>query len=140
MSHQAPSPESAGRSSSEPVAQPTFRWNAGGWFGGQIGGTLWLGLLGTLILEADPLAGLAALAGFAVMNAFGWALWIRRGLLDPYVSLQVFLALCALATTLVFLFLRTRPAAVSYGGLPGWVLLVFPLIMLTLHLRRPRSS
>ena len=41
----------------------TFQWNAGGWFGGQIGGTAWMLVAGVL--------GLAILVCFLIPNVVG---------------------------------------------------------------------
>jgi len=66
------------------------RWNAGGWFGGQLGGTVWLLLLGILLLGIDVIAALGVLLCFAGANAIGTWLWSRRRRypLWPPVALQ----------------------------------------------------
>jgi hypothetical protein len=35
------------------IASTAFYWNAGGWFGGQIGGTVWLLICGLVFFAKD---------------------------------------------------------------------------------------
>jgi hypothetical protein len=69
------------------------QWNAGGWFGGQIGGTAWL-LVGAVVLSSQA-PGVAALwlVGFAISNAVGLYLWRGRDRIRPYPALQILLAM-----------------------------------------------
>jgi len=129
-----------------------FQWNAG-WFGGQVGGTLWL-LIGGVLLVAGPapLIGLVWLGSFVIANLFGLALWLMRGRLRVYPAMQLFLV------TLAILSLANIVLADQSGHLPelgyprpfspitaygAW--LVFPLISLVLYLTerfrsRPRGE
>lgn len=74
-----------------------FQWNAGGWFGGQLGCTLWI-LVGaaTLVLESPGVAAWWALC-FAAANAVGLAMWRRRDRLRPFPAIQGLIAACGLA-------------------------------------------
>ncbi len=74
-----------------------FQWNTGGWFGGQLGGTLWI-LVGaaTLVLETTGVAAWWLLC-FAAANGVGLAMWRRRDRLPPYPAIQALLAVCGLA-------------------------------------------
>ena len=130
----------------EPLAetQPrgAFRWNRGGWFGAQLGGTCWLLILGTLIVAKDPLAGAVALACFAAANLYGWSLWRRRAGLSPYPCFRRLLLAQGLSALLAVVFvhlsdaMRHLPegsqvsAPVMYGAL-----LVYPGLMLMFHLQ-----
>jgi hypothetical protein len=95
-----------------------MKWNAGGWFGGQLGGTVWM-LLAALSLVAHswPTA-LGALACFALPNAVGTWLWMRREELDVYRASQGLVAVSGLSALLAaLLFDRTNTLAeLSYGG------------------------
>ena len=71
----------------------TFSWNAGGWFGSQVGCTLWLLILGLVLLPKDPLAAGSCIGGFVVLNAWGFFLWRRQATLRAYSGIQRFLAL-----------------------------------------------
>ena len=68
-----------------------FAWNAGGWFGTQLGCTLWLLILGFVLFSKDPLAAWVCLAGFLVLNAWALYLWRSRKQLSAYAGLQRFL-------------------------------------------------
>src|SRR5437867_3891353 len=71
-----------------------FQWNAGGWFGSQFGGTMWL-VVGAAVLAASaPLAALTWAACFVVANAAGWWLWQRRDRLRPYPAMQALVLVC----------------------------------------------
>ena len=74
--------------SSKPLEQNSFVWNAGGWFGSQIGGTVWMLFGGLSLLFSDLFSGLVCLGGFAVVNVMGCYLWQRREKMDPYVGIQ----------------------------------------------------
>jgi hypothetical protein len=87
----------------EPFARTgpgAFQWNAGGWFGSQVGGTAWL--LSGVIQPPAPVPWLrgAWLAAFLLANAVGLALWWRRDRLAPFPATLALLATCGLAGTL----------------------------------------
>jgi hypothetical protein len=65
-----------------------FRWNAGAWFGSQLGGTLWLLVGAGVLLTWPPLASSVWAASFVLANALGLTLWANRGRLGMYVALQ----------------------------------------------------
>jgi hypothetical protein len=72
-------------------------WNAGGWFGSQLGGTAWL-LIGALVIGREsPLSGAVLLGCFLASNLIGTLLWTLRARLDPYRALQALVALVVLA-------------------------------------------
>lgn len=87
-----------------PIKQPVqgpgqIQWNKWGWFGCQFGCTAWLLPTGLIFLFKEPSLGIFRLgmiwlAIFAVLNAFGAWLWIRRDRLRPYRAIQWFLAAC----------------------------------------------
>ena len=56
----------------------SFVWNAGGWFGSQVGGSVWMLFCALTVLPADAISGLVCLGSFAVINAVGCYLWQRR--------------------------------------------------------------
>ena len=66
----------------------SFIWNVGGWFGSQIGGTVWMLFGGLSLLFSDLFSGLVCFGGFAVVNVMGCYLWHRREKMDPYVGFQ----------------------------------------------------
>ena len=114
-----------------------FQWNAGGWFGPQLGGTLWLLLLGLVLLPKDVLAALVVLACFAGANAVGLSLWRRRHRIAAYPALQWMIAACGVASLIAFTFLDSRLGSVEFTpAIPYWILLVFPGVMVMLCLQR----
>ena len=123
-------------------AASAFVWSPGGWFGAQLGSTLWLLILGCVLLRRDATGGALCLGGWALLNAWGGLLWSRRGRLDPYAAFQLFLGAASLVFAAVVLVLRDRglsehPLA---GGavstyLPLWVIALAPALMLVFYLR-----
>src|SRR4051794_2646034 len=90
-----------------------FRWNAGAWFGSQLGGTLWLLVGSAVLLASSPLASSVWAGSFALANGLGLALWASRGRLGMYAALQ------ALLVGLGLLGLASMAAADWCGQLPG---------------------
>jgi hypothetical protein len=114
-----------------------FSWNAGGWFGAQIGCTLWLLILGLVIVPKDSLAAGACVGGFVVLNAWGLYLWRRREQLPAYAGLQRFLAAASVVIAFVVVVVNGRgaseppiPGAVVSTFLPYWLIVLAPGLML----------
>ncbi len=114
-------------------SQPAFRWNAAGWFGGQLGASLWILLLGLLLCLQGAGVGFAVLLCGLVANAVGVVLWRRRERLAAYTALQILVGVTGLMA-LVALALATW---LGPGGDPGdplaqtpaWSLLFYPALM-----------
>jgi hypothetical protein len=66
-----------------------FHWNAGGWFGSQLGGTLWLFVSGAVLLGERPRSGLVLLGCGLGANLLGLLLWASRRRLRAYRGLQL---------------------------------------------------
>ena len=114
-----------------------FRWNAGGWFGPQLGGTLWLLLLGLFVFPRDAAAAAVVLGCFAGANLAGLWLWRRRHRIAAYPALQWMIAACGVASLIALVFLDSRPESPEFApSIPYWVLLVFPGVMVMLFLQR----
>lgn len=112
-----------------------FQWNRGGWFGSQVGATLWIVLLGASLLPSSPgLGGLVVTLGL-IPNALGGLLWRRRQTLSPYPALQALLATCGLAALLALVCLRAAGVA-GADTLHAWgSIALYPGLMLVFHLR-----
>ncbi|HEX9669631.1 MAG TPA: hypothetical protein VGC93_09115 [Thermoanaerobaculia bacterium] len=78
----------------------TFQWNAGGWFGAQLGSTCWMLIAGVVLLWRSPGAAVATLIVFAATNAAGTALWTQRRRLRPLRAMQALVAIAGLASAL----------------------------------------
>ncbi len=112
-----------------------FHWNIGGWFGGQLGASAWIAILGALYLAIDPLAGLAALGLFVAQNALGCWLWSRRIELAPYPAIQLLFGISLLAALAVLVLFDLRGHLGSLDPRLSarsmyLVLLVYPAVML----------
>jgi hypothetical protein len=66
-------------------------WNMGGWFGSQLGGTVWILIAGAISLGQDLSTGLILILFFLIPNIVGLVLWYRRNL-SCYVSTQIIFA------------------------------------------------
>lgn len=121
------------------VRSSPFRWNAGGWFGGQLGASLWILLLGFLLWLQGSAVGAAVLACGLAANAVGVGLWLGRSRLAVYPALQTLLGATGLLALAAFLLVdRWGPTAGSDSPLastPLWSLLVYPGLMLAIHLQ-----
>lgn len=80
-----------------------FQWNAGGWFGAQLGGTLWMLILGITLLGQQPGLGLLSLGLALLVNLAGFLLWHIRDRLAPYPCIQGLLTLVGIATLALLL-------------------------------------
>lgn len=123
-------------------ATSAFAWNAGGWFGSQFGGTLWLLILGFVLALKDALAGSTCVASFFVLNAWGLYLWQRRGQLTAYGGFQRFLIAASVVIALVVWVVNTRglsepstPDDWRSTYLPYWAIAVAPAVILLFFLR-----
>ena len=117
----------------------TFQWNAGGWFGGQIGGTAWMLLAGVLVLAQGSLLGLVLIACFLIPNVVGVVLWRLRDRIAPYPAVQALVVVMGVFAllALVAFDVSGRLAAYSEGSSRSvyWILMVFPTVMLMFHVQ-----
>ncbi len=130
----------------DPSSPPTFSWNAGGWFGSQVGCTLWLLILGFVLLAKDPPSGWLCLTGFVLLNAWGLYLWRCRERLSPYAGFQRFLAVASMIIALVVVVANNRgvsappnPGSLVSTYLPYWVIGLAPALMFLFFLRQRHS-
>ena len=71
-----------------------FEWNAGAWFGAQLGGTAWLFVSSAVLLRGQPRSALVLLGCGLGANLLGSLLWMQRGRLSPYRALQILVTVC----------------------------------------------
>ena len=107
-----------------------------------MGCTLWLLILGTVLLSKDSLAAWACLGGFAGLNAWGLYLWRRRAQLSAYAGLQGFLAAASVTIAFVVVVVNGRGVSepLTQGALvstylPYWAVALAPALMLLFFLR-----
>jgi hypothetical protein len=90
-----------------------FQWSTGGWFGSQVGSTCWMVVGGVSLAFYAPLIGVTFLACFAIANAIGTSLWLRRDRLRPYPAIQILLLVIAISGLVALVtFDVLRPASV----------------------------
>jgi hypothetical protein len=117
-----------------------FRWNAGGWFGAQIGATAWMALLGLLLLLDAPGLGALVIAFALAPNVLGIVLWRMRDRIRPYPAAQLLIAVSAAFALAAFISLdvagRIPALRAGSGWSVYWILLVYPGMMLMFHLQQ----
>ena len=119
-----------------------IRWTAGGWFGGQLGGTMWILLAGSLVLYQGSWLGAVVLLFFLLPNVIGTLMWHRRDRIPPYPALQALVAVLGLFTLLTLVAFdvsgRLAGLGVRSEGSPRsvyWIMLIFPAAMIMFHLQ-----
>jgi hypothetical protein len=124
------------------IARSAFSWNAGGWFGSQLGCTLWLPILGFVLHSKDSFVAWVCVASFVVLNAWGMYLWRCREQLSAYAGLQRFLLAASVVIGLVVVVVNSRgvsespaPGALVSTYLPYWVIAAAPVLMLVFFFR-----
>lgn len=114
-------------------------WSAAGWFGAQVGCTLWIAILGARVWSSSAALGGVLLALFAAPTALGVLLWIARRRLGPHAALQALLALAgsagALAAAVVKRYGTPLGIEPQLGVDPLAILLAFGALMLVFFLR-----
>ncbi len=80
-----------------------MNWNVGGWFGGQLGATVWMLVAGILTSIRDLPTGIFVVLLFAIPNVVGVVLWLSRKF-SCYASTQLLIGvsgICGLVTVYV---------------------------------------
>ena len=119
----------------EPAGRPgpgRFQWNTGGWFGGLVGGTAWIFVLGFQLLGLERGAGIGVLGCGLVAVLAGLALWFGRFRIEPFVAMELLIGLCGAAGCAALgLYGRSGLAAPSFPEGPDyWFLALYPGLML----------
>ncbi len=117
-------------------ADGAFHWNAGAWFGAQLGSTLWLFVLGAVLsLRGDSASGTAIVALAVAVNGIGLLLWEHRAHMRPFPAIETLVALVGCAALVAFMLIdgaSTWGLAGSQVGVwrpPYAALIVFPAMM-----------
>ena len=123
--------------SKEGEAIGPFQWNAGGWFGSQIGSTGWM-LGGLYYFWSDPPLAIISALCFLAANVVGLILWSLRSRITAYRAIQILLAVVGLCTAIYFvaLDLLGRANALNSRHSLYWYLLLFPGLMWMFYLRQ----
>ena len=123
-----------------------LEWNAGGWFGGQLGGTAWILVAAALTIAQDTSTGLILLIIFLVPNIVGYLLW-RTQKLSCYASLQVLFSLIGVFGLLAIYIMERRHlwieiqmgSSVSAAYAYYMVIFVTAILMVVFYLRFGRK-
>ena len=117
-----------------------FQWNKGGWFGAQVGSTLYLICLGCALMFRALLPGIIVLLCGIVPNIVGLLLWWNRDRLAPYRAIQrllltVFIFTLIACGTGIFCEHKTDIDHVFTGATrSSWIVVVMPVLMLLFRL------
>ena len=113
-----------------------FQWNAGGWFGSQLGSTLWLFILAGEMVPKSVFAATWLFVCAAAPNILGCILWMKRDRLAPYPAIQFLIAAIGAGTLVALLvadhFLVLASIDSRWKSSPRqayWVLCIFPMLM-----------
>jgi len=74
-----------------------MQWTLGGWFGAQVGGTIWIFVAGMLSLWVDVNTALLVIALFILANLAGIASWRRRATRSAYAGIQFLMPIVGVA-------------------------------------------
>lgn len=131
-----------------PPTRPSgFQWDFGGWFGSQLGSTLWMLLAGSILLARVPLAASVVIGIFLLVNALEFSLWQARARLSAHRGVQAQLWISGLGS-IACLFALGRLG--GFEALPGggpasdvkWSLavLAFTVLLSLVFWRRQRRA
>lgn len=141
-----PTPATESAAAEEGERTGAYSWNAGGWLGSQIGCTLWMALLGFVLIPKDLVSAAACLLTCAGLNVYGALLWRSRQRLTADTAIIRFLGACTVSFLglAVLVNARSDPTAAGDGlygptDLPYWVALV-PLSLLIIFQLRIREA
>jgi hypothetical protein len=126
------------------TARAELGWSAEGWFGAQVGSTLWLLIAAAVLLPQSAVVGLGVLLLWIAANGAGLALWRRRAALPPpraYRLLVLVVAGSALAA-LALIHQSGHWEAVQIGGRvsPGATYALLGVLTTGLLLLLPRRA
>jgi hypothetical protein len=108
-----------------------FQWNPGGWFGAELGSTVWL-LGAALVLAPEHIeAGAVALLCFLLPNALGLLLYRRRNRIAPYPALQWLILVIGIVSTIFVVYLNRSGLAQEVDprlGYGQWGFYLLPVL------------
>ncbi len=124
---------------SEVLGRGRFQWNAGGWFGGALGGSAWMFLAAVMLTANDQvLVATVPAAAFLTVTIVAIVLWRRRSYLSPFAGLMAMMTVMAVIIPAVWTYLEwQRPNnLLSLGSWPNssngrlFAYLLVPLMMI----------
>jgi len=127
------------------IGSGQLQWNTWGWFGGQVGSSIWLLVLGIIAVVQGDALGWVPIGLCLLANLVGTLLWWWRDRLAPFPAVEILLGtITLLSAGGVVTILEAGLLGVGPDVPPGrWVylyLLIFPALMVQLwvvdHARR----
>ncbi len=126
---------------------PVPQWNAG-WFGLQLGGTLWLLIMAVVLVGRSSGTAALVFGCFLIPNLFGTWLWFSRVRLSVYRAARVFLPILGLFSILA-VFIADRagqwtvmgfggPNNVSATSMCVLILILVVALMILFHVKERR--
>ncbi len=116
-----------------------MQWKPGLIFGVQIVTTLWMLLLGVLLLGEDKITGLVLVGGCGLLNLVALGLWLTRSDRDAFGSMKQFLWITTPVYAAVCLTIYWRSSSGEWKsgpsiseGFPYWIVAVPPVMVLVL--------
>lgn len=121
-----------GMKTNQPRVGPgQFQWSPHGWFGAQLGATVWMLIAAVVLLpRGTEVTGIAFLC-FGVPNLVGFLLYRRRQRIAPYPALQVLILVIGIATTLFVVYLNQAGLVQELDprlGYGRWGFFLLPLL------------
>ncbi len=124
---------------SEVLGRGRFQWNAGGWFGGALGGSAWMFLAAVMLTANDQvLVATVPAAAFLTVTIVAIVLWRLRSQLSPFAGLMAMMTVLAMVIPAVWTYLEWqspnnlisigRSSSFSNGRLFAYLLV--PILML----------
>jgi len=119
-----------------------LNWNSNGWFGSQLGGTVWILVAAAIALGHDAWAGLILLVTFLVPNIVGYLLWHKK-MLSCHASIQILFGFCGVFGVLAIyvldrnhLWLEVQKGGSISVGLAYFLLILIVLILMIIFYLR----
>lgn len=124
-----------------------MEWNAGGWFGSQLGGSVWILVAAGLSTFRDVSTGVVLFGIFAVPNIVGYLLW-RRKKLSCYAATQSLIGLMGICSLFAIYVLdrgdlwRAIQSGASISVQSGYFVVgaAFAMLMLMFYIRFGRVN
>ncbi|HEY1785063.1 MAG TPA: hypothetical protein VGG30_05910 [Pirellulales bacterium] len=118
-------------------------WNAGAWFGSQLGGSAWALIAAAELLLKDPVSAAVCLGSFVALNVYGLTVWRSRDTLTAYGGLQRLLAAFTVFCAVIIVVLNARgiaephtPSGAVPTKIPYWYIAAPPGLMLWCFLQQ----
>ena len=138
--------------SSDPKNLPptALSWNAGGWFGAQIGSTCWIAISAAILVTHDLMVAGVVFALFLAANFIGLLLWRLRDHVSAYVGIQALLIMIGIVSLIAVFVIDHSGYWQAIEGVGGKVsarqmymlipAMIFGLLALFWSLNRSRSG